>query len=184
VAANSFRWPHDFAVTDHQLYVADAGNHRVLCWNESPQADRAADSLIGQGDFESAFELPYNAQGPDRLRFPYAIDHCRNVLAVADTANNRILFWRIPFADACGSAAFDVAGQPDFGSNGENHWQQVRRDTLCWPYGISFHDGSLAIADSGNNRVMIWDCRDVLQYAAQHEQHEQPIERAEVRELN
>ncbi len=173
VAANSFRWPHDFAITDERLYVADAGNHRVLCWHELPQGDQAADALIGQRDFDSAFELPYDTQGSARLRFPYALDDCRNVLAVADTANNRIMFWRIPLADPCGGTAFDVAGQVDFSGNGENRWEQVRRDTLCWPYGVSFHNGSLAIADSGNNRVMIWDCQRVLQYAEQLADHDQ-----------
>ena len=49
-----------------------------------------------------------------------------------------------------------VLAQPDFGANGENRWTSVQRDTLCWPYGLSLHGDLLAVADSGNNRVMLW----------------------------
>lgn len=164
VAANSFRWPHDFASHDGKLYVADAGNHRVMCWDKCLSKDVSADSLIGQKDFHTAYELPYDAQGSTRLRFPYAIDTCDGVLAVADTANNRVLFWRLPFEQECYGEAFDVVGQIDFASNGENHWQSVNENTLCWPYGICFHHGTLAVADSGNNRVMLWDCRKIIEF--------------------
>ena len=163
VAADSFRWPHDFAGVDDWLFVADAGNHRVLGWNRHPQQDAPADCVIGQKDFVSAYEFPYDVQGARRLRFPYAVSSFRNVLAVADTANNRILFWRIPLDGTCRAAAFDVAGQTDFAGSGENRWESVSADTLCWPYGICFHQGTLAIADSGNNRVMLWDCRPMIE---------------------
>ena len=165
VAADSFRWPHDFAGYKDQLYVADAGNHRVMCWDQHPDTDGPAQSLIGQKDFSAAYELPYDTQGTKRLRFPYAIDICENVLAVADTANNRVLFWRVPLADECYGSAFDVVGQVDFAGAGENHWQSVNEATLCWPYGICFHNGTLVVADSGNNRVMLWDCQKILEHA-------------------
>ncbi len=129
-----------------------------------PEADCPADSVIGQKDFLSAYELPYDTQGSQRLRFPYAIDVCEQVLAVADTANNRVLFWRLPFTRTCFADALDVLGQADFSGNGDNRWESVNQNTLCWPYGICFHEGMLAIADSGNNRVMIWDCSGIIEY--------------------
>jgi hypothetical protein len=49
-----------------------------------------------------------------------------------------------------------VLGQPDFDASGENNWKAVTSSSLCWPYGLCLHRGRLAIADSGNNRVMIW----------------------------
>ncbi len=55
-----------------------------------------------------------------------------------------------------GRGADHVLAQPDFGSNGENRWTSVQRDTLCWPYGLSLRGDTLAVADSGNNRVMVW----------------------------
>lgn len=157
VSANSFRWPHALAGNGDQLYIADAGNHRLLGWSPIPTEDRAADVVIGQSNFSTAQEWPYTAQGPHRLRFPYAIAMAEQRLAVADTANNRILFWHNPPTEGAFQPADQVIGQPDFDAYGENHWKTVEPDSLCWPYGLHLHDNRLAIADSGNNRVMIWE---------------------------
>jgi hypothetical protein len=42
-------------------------------------------------------------------------------------------------------------------ANGENRWDAVLDDSLCWPYGLCVSSSLLAIADSGNNRVVFWD---------------------------
>lgn len=173
----SFRWPHALAGDDSMLFVADAGNHRVLGWHGRPDGDRPADMVLGQPDFATAAELPHRPQGPHRLRFPYGIALAHDTLAVADTANNRVLFWPLSGGMLCGPAAAEVIGQENFDASGENRWQAVTADTLCWPYGICLHEGSLhqgsvqngsreppeavarlwlAGADSGNNRVMLW----------------------------
>ena len=111
--------------------------------------------MIGQPDFTSSTEWPYGPHTGDRFRFPYAVRPRTAIeLAIADTANNRILLWDGVPTD--GRAADYVLAQPDFGSNGENRWTSVQRDTLCWPYGISLCGDRLAVADSGNNRVVIW----------------------------
>jgi len=162
VSSSSFRWPHAIAGTEDMLYISDAGNHRVLGWSPVPETDRPADVVIGQKDFESSIEWPYDAQGPSALRFPYNISIFGQNLLVADTANNRVLIWRqLPKTDAY-HPADHVIGQEDFDGNGENRWQTVREDTLCWPYGMHVHEDTLAIADSGNNRVMLWDVADIL----------------------
>lgn len=155
----SFRWPHAIAGRDDLLLIADAGNHRVLGWTPPPTADRPADLLIGQSDFSASEEWPYGPHSGDRFRFPYAIglqtaaDGVER-LAIGDTANNRILLWDgVPTANA---PADYVLAQPSFAANGENRWTAVQRDTLCWPYGLSLYNDRLAVADSGNNRVVIW----------------------------
>ena len=156
VGPSSFRWPHAIAGTDEMLFVADAGNHRVLGWTGRPTADRPADLVLGQKDFHAAWELPHQQQGPGRLRFPYGLSLANHSLAVADTANNRVLFWPVPIDAPCGSEAVAVVGQHDFSACGENHWKAVAAETLCWPYGVCLHEESMAVADSGNNRVMLW----------------------------
>lgn len=157
VGPDSFRWPHACAGDAQTLYIADAGNHRVLGYTPPPIADRPADLALGQADFTRAIETPHVPQGAHRLRFPYAAAYEAGRLAVADTANNRVLIWdNVPSAGA-GHPADHVLGQHTFAAAGENRWQSVEHDTLCWPYGLHLHRGRLAIADSGNNRVMIWD---------------------------
>ncbi len=167
VAADSMRWPHALASSGDLFFVADAGNHRVLGWRGAVDADRPADVVFGQPDFTSAFESPYRPQGRAALRFPYAIAHAPDGrLFVGDTSNNRVAVIDEPattFAAQPSGAGFDrVLGQPDENGNGENRWDRVEHDTCCWPYGMSFRAGGnaasdhLAIADSGNNRVMVW----------------------------
>jgi hypothetical protein len=155
VSADSLRWPHGIAATPTHLYLADAGNHRVLGWALPLTGDRPADLLFGQPDFETAREWPYGPQTNDRFRFPYAVACLGSGLAIADTANNRVLFWESAPTES-GAPAEEVMGQSDFASNGENQWKKLTRDTLCWPYGVHASGDGIAIADSGNNRVMIW----------------------------
>lgn len=153
---DSFRWPHDIAGNSDVVHIADAGNHRILGWLPAPDGDRGADTVLGQTDFVSGAEFPYAPQTDKALRFPYAIDIDDDVMAVADTANNRVLLWDTVPVDST-APADRVLGQPNFAANGENRWDVVGPDTFCWPYGLSLHGRKLAISDSGNNRVLIWD---------------------------
>jgi hypothetical protein len=159
VGPASFRWPHSITGRDDLLLVADAGDHRILGWSPLPESDRPADRLLGQPDFFTAREWPYGPHGGDRLRFPYAVsaDNTASTgerLAIADTANNRILLWDgVPGE---GRSADYVLAQPTFGSNGENRWSAVTADSLCWPYAVWMRGERLAVADSGNNRIVLW----------------------------
>ena len=161
VSASSFRWPHAVASVGGHLVVADAGNHRVLAWRLPLEGDRPADVVLGQPDMASSAESPYRPQGPRSLRFPYAVTAAEDGrLFVADTSNNRIGIVddaARTFHDQPRGAAVDrVLGQPDLDANGENRWDRVQADSLCWPYGLSWHQDRLGVADSGNNRVVIW----------------------------
>jgi hypothetical protein len=150
----SFRWPHAITGDGAVLLVADAGDHRVLGWRPHPADDSPAASVLGQPDFHTAQEWPYGPHTGDRFRFPYSAGLDGGTLAIADTANNRVLLWDGVPVD--GRAADHVLAQPDFTTNGENRWSAVGPDTLCWPYGLSLRGDRLAVADSGNNRVVLW----------------------------
>jgi hypothetical protein len=152
---HSFRWPHDLAGDGERLFVADAGNHRLLNWVPRPAGDTDASNVFGQPDFVTATEFAYQPSTPSSLRFPYAIDIADGTMAVADTANNRVLIWDEVPTEA--TPADRVLGQHDFTAGGENRWESVVADTLCWPYGLSLHGRRLAVADSGNNRIVVWD---------------------------
>lgn len=152
-----FRWPHAVTGDDETLYVADAGDHRVLGWSPPPTADVAPDLVLGQPDFATMQEFKNRPQGASRMRFPYAVVLHEGRLAVADTSNNRILLWTAAPREGAGAPADAVLAQPDMDANGENRWDAVLDDTLCWPYGLCAAGDLLAIADSGNNRVVVWD---------------------------
>ena len=155
VGPRSFRWAHAIAGDERRLFVADAGNHRVLGWLPPPRGDAGANLLLGQQDLASDRELNYGAQSAAKLRFPYGVSYEDGLLAVADTANNRVLLYGEP-PESGVAEADGVLGQADFAAFGENGWKAVTPASLCWPYGVHLHRGRLAIADSGNNRVMLW----------------------------
>jgi len=156
VGPMSMRWPHGVAWWQGFFAVSDAGNNRVMLWRGLPARDgQPCDLVLGQADF-AACDHNRAAYYPaaDSLNMPYAIAAAGDCLLVADTANSRLLGWR----DAVqGAEAVSLSGQPDFASKGDNAWGPARRDSLCWPYGLSLLGRKVAVADSGNNRVLLWD---------------------------
>lgn len=160
VAPTSFRWPHAIAGDPNgtALWIADAGNHRVVGWSDAAAACDGADPdlVLGQPDLVTAKEWPYAPQAANVHRFPYDVSFDAGQLAVSDTANNRVLLHDPAPAAGIAPDADGVLSQPDFGAHGENRWKAVEPDTLCWPYGLHLSGDRIAIADSGNNRVVVW----------------------------
>jgi hypothetical protein len=76
-------------------------------------------------------------------------------LASVDTATNRLLLWPLS-AGKPGDSAAAVIGQENLAASGENHGHPVAADSLRRPYGVCGQGDRLAVADSGNNRVMLW----------------------------
>jgi sugar lactone lactonase YvrE len=150
----TLRWPHALAHWRGNLCVADAGNNRVLIWHGDPAADfTAGDRVIGQADMRNVDHnrgeyWPCAAS----LNMPYGVAAHGDRLFVADTANSRILRF-----DGDDEAAAAVGGQTGFVDKGENRWQPAARDSLCWPYAVTLHGDCAIVADSGNNRVLLWD---------------------------
>lgn len=158
------RWPHDVALWQGHLAVSDAGNNRVMLWKNWVENHgdftngQPCDIVLGQKNFSDCDHNMGNYYpSSDTLNMPYAIATCGNELIVADTACSRILGWQKANMT---SAAERLAGQPDFASKGDNGWGMATRTSSCWPYGLNMAGDKLLIADSGNNRVMIWKVAD------------------------
>ncbi len=152
------RWAHMAACSNGQLMISDAGANRILVWRNWPDKPGvAADYVIGQTDFNG---LEHN-QGnywphAGSVNMPYGLAASDEWVIVADTANSRLIGWR-PDELAQGAHASGLATQFDFGSKGDNRWQMPVRDSICWPYGVTICGRTAIIADSGNNRVLVWD---------------------------
>jgi hypothetical protein len=155
VSARSMRWPHMAVGWRGGLAVADAGNNRVMLWSAWPDANgQPADAVLGQGAMEDC-DLNRSAYYPSSqaMNMPYALAVLGARLVVGDTANSRLL----GFSEmAMATHADSLTGQPDFSAKGDNRWGMAQRDSLCWPYGLSARGDTVAVADSGNNRVLIW----------------------------
>ncbi|HEX4386403.1 MAG TPA: hypothetical protein VH083_25790 [Myxococcales bacterium] len=150
------RWPHGMAFVDGAFLVADAGDNRVMVWRKLPTENGApCDFVLGQRDLVSvdhnqASYLPTSTT----LSMPYGLALLQQRLVVADTANSRLLGFEKLSANA---AATRLCGQTSFGDKGDNRWGFARSDSLCWPYAVSACGSTLVIADSGNNRVLLWE---------------------------
>jgi hypothetical protein len=152
------RWPHGIAADRDRLFVADAGNSRVMLWDAMPKSNgRPCDIVLGQADMKG---LDHNrgAYHPTAgsLSMPYGLTVVGRRLAVADTANSRLVGYDLDRL-VPGAAAGWLAGQQGFGDKGDNRWRPAVRDSLCWPYNVAACGNTLAVADSGNNRVMLWE---------------------------
>jgi hypothetical protein len=152
------RWPHAIAVAAGRIMVADAGNNRIMVWNGMPNADGApASFVIGQKGFE---DLDHNRAGYDpsarALQMPYGIAVRDDMLICADTANSRLVGFPLSGAGMDAPAAA-LAGQNSFALKGDNRWKFATRDSVCWPFAVATCGDLLAIADTGNNRVLLWE---------------------------
>ena len=133
------------------LWVADAGNNRVLEFTSSFRIGQQAALVIGQPSFAASGACtpsPTSICGPRYLAF----DHQGN-LWVSDAKNNRVLEFQPPFST--GMAATLVLGQPNFNSFVCTPPTAVG---MCSPSGLAFDSkGNLFVSDVNNSRVMMFN---------------------------
>lgn len=151
------RWPHAIAVADGRIMVADAGHSRIMVWTSAPNANGApcAFSLGQKSKHES--DRNHAAWEPDEraLNMPYGIAAHAGRLICVDTANSRLVGFALGGL-AQDAAATMLSGQADFSLSGDNRWRFAARDSVCWPFGLAVRDSLVAVADTGNNRVLLW----------------------------
>jgi len=159
--AASMRWCHDIAFWGENLLVADAGNNRVMIWQGMPTENNSPCAVVlGQKNF-NCVEMNQGVYFPSAssLSMPYGIGVADDWLVVADTANSRLLGWKKPesILSLQGAVVDAIAGQIDFQKKGENrNFGLPKRDSLNWCYGIKTFGKTAVIADSGNNRILLW----------------------------
>lgn len=152
----------DTASTPPHLYVADAGNNRILGFKDfrAATAGQKADIVIGQPDFlHSQVNYPTNnpiTPSNSSLYLPSVVTVDANGdLWVADTGNGRVLRFPSPFKQTGGGMqqANVVVGQLNFTST----LSGVTAQTMGAPSGIAFtHEGGLMVADALYNRVLFF----------------------------
>jgi len=159
VNAFGMRWPHALAARPGGLLaLADAGNNRVMVWRTLPGQNGApCEFVIGQSgpdqqENNGAAYFPTD----ETVSMPYGLSILGEKLIVADTANSRLLGFDLVSLDM-GAGANRLGGQNAFTEKGDNRWGLPVRDSLCWPYGVTACADTLIIADSGNNRISIWE---------------------------
>lgn len=148
----AFNHPGDTAVYNSELFLADTGNNRVLVWNFLPQTSSpslAATGVVGQPDFTSYT----SGDTATTLDQPASVFAAGSKLFVADTKNNRVLIYKLPLNNSTGQSAAVVIGQSDFTSSGHG----TTASQLYHPEGVWSNGTQLIIADTDNNRVLIYN---------------------------
>lgn len=175
---NTLTHPHGhFLTPDGKLIVADAGQNRVLVWNELPSEDGApADFVLGQAGFENCSFREF-----DNFRHPSSVWSDGEQLIVADSEKHRILIWNT-FPTESFQAPDVIVGQSNMmnvepndddqdgvadgeweGTTGEHgipFWTEngdATARTLSYPRDIEVRDGKLYVADMDNHRVLVWN---------------------------
>lgn len=154
--------PENHFVAAGRLIVADSNNHRVLIWNTIPETNgEPADIVLGQDSFDTCSANDNNQDGAAdggptgrTLDEPTGVWSDGNRLVVLDTNNHRALIWNT-FPQSNFEPADVVLGQADFTSATA---PATSDSTFNSPYiGVASNGRQLAIADSGNNRVLVWE---------------------------
>jgi predicted Zn-dependent protease with MMP-like domain len=151
VSANSLYFHAGLTVdANGNLYVADAGNNRVLFY---PAGSTTATRVYGQNGSFTTGTANNGGVSANSLWNPQnvAVDSSGN-LYVADEYNNRVLFY-----SAGSTTATRVYGQGgSFTSNTQNNGG-VSASSLASPWGLALDGtGNLYVTDYQNNRVLFY----------------------------
>ncbi len=157
-------------VADSNRVGAGPSNHRVLLYKgassmfPSPTAELVYDRkcpvclgkatvVLGQPDFTTTtINLAANRSG---LRLPTAVASDGVRVVVADTDHNRVLIWNtIPAVN--NQPADVVVGQPDFTSVSPSANSPTAK-SMRGPQGVWIQNGKLYVADTQDNRVLIYN---------------------------
>jgi len=124
------------------LWVADAGNHRVLGWKTLPTKNgQAADFVLGQASFADVLGNRGSSDASaTSLSFPSDVQVVNGDLYIADSGNNRVVFYtKLPVTS--GVAATGVLGQPNLTS----------RIAAVLPTDLTHMAGPVALAQDQEN---------------------------------
>jgi hypothetical protein len=154
LSASSFDSPRAFSLPGDRMAVADGQASRVLLWTSRPKGAADAPALVlGQPDMTSS--ATPSAFAANTLCNPGSVDSDGTRLVVADTCASRVLIWNtLPTSNR--QPADLVLGQPDMSSGTPNNGG-VSAQSLDHPRGVRIIGSKLFVADSQNQRVLIWN---------------------------
>lgn len=153
--------PQGLSTDGTRLAVADKSNSRVLLFNTLPSNTAAEpDLVLGQPDFTSTTSSECDR---DSLSIPEDVSLSHGKLVVADSANSRVLIWNtLPTSN--GAPADVVLGQTSFtnctgnDADSDGTWDAgPTASTLFYPGGVWTDGTRLLVADTSNNRVLLWN---------------------------
>lgn len=152
-------WPYSVKISlNGQMLVADTQYYRTLLWHDWQTAlSQPADVIIGQPDFE-ANGMNQFSLFPKQNTLNWTYDACfyKNGIFVADTGNSRVL-WFENMPRENNELADNLIGHAHFNLSSENANTRYGTDKqLYWPFSICTEGDTLAVADTGNHRIILY----------------------------
>lgn len=161
-----------FITAGGQVLVTDSNHHRVLIWRQAPATHgQPPDLVLGQSDGTHCREndddqddVADAAPTARTLNYPAGVWSDGQRVVVVDNTNNRVLIWNTfpassfqPADIVLGQASFaGGAGNDDDGDGASDPNPTAR--TFDDPFlGVSSNGVQLAITDTVNHRVLVWN---------------------------
>lgn len=141
---------------NNKLYIADTINHRVLRYAYPITGNQPnAEAVLGQADFTSGEANRGGSVAANTLNAPRrVVVDASGRLWVADSLNRRVLRFDSAHTKANGANADGVLGKADFTSSSS----ATTQSGMAFVAGLGLaSDGTLYVADLGNNRVLRFD---------------------------
>jgi hypothetical protein len=131
-----------------KVYITDKDFNRVLIFDKITANNQNASFVLGQ----SGFTTSAGSLSQSGLSGPTGVAYIGSKLYVSDTNSNRVMVWTAAVS-ANGQVADLVLGQTWFFSDSTGSTSS----SLYRPQDVSVgSSGEVIVADSSNNRVMVW----------------------------
>ncbi|HEX6929454.1 MAG TPA: hypothetical protein VF267_09400 [Gammaproteobacteria bacterium] len=140
----------DYVAETNRLYIPDSFDKRVLVYNGIPDVNNAnADAVIGQPDFHTS----NGGTSQEAVRVVHGISAQAGHLMIADPDSHRVTIYR-PLPESGVAAADVVLGQANY-EDFNNACGPLRMNHVHNQFVTP--GGKLLVADSNNNRVLVWN---------------------------
>ncbi len=153
VDAYSVTNPYCVQSDGKRLFITDNYNSRVLIYNQIPVANHAAaDVVVGEPDMFTRNNYGSNPVSAYSLSSPSSAYSDGRSLYIADGYCRVLIYHAIPTVNQ--ASADVVLGQPDMTHNGQPGFRGA--NTLFSPGSVLPVGSTLFVADTGNNRVLLY----------------------------
>jgi hypothetical protein len=157
IGASSLATPLGIASDGSTIWVADSANNRILGYGVTapPSTGAAATFVLGQPSFLTAgFDQASTASNGTTSQ-PRGLALSNGSLYVADTNNSRVLMMKTPIT--AGQQPARIYGQPNGTLALPNAGGAPSASTLAGPQGVFADSAHVIVADTANNRVLVYD---------------------------
>ncbi len=157
-------WPYSVRLgPEGELAITDTQYYRTLLYPPGSYANglTVEPIIIGQPAPDQNGQNQYR-WSPEAFTLNWCYDSCfyGGGLFVADTGNSRVLYFdRLPTEH--NQPADSQLGQANFNVGIENRNSiHAIPESFYWPFHLAIEDGVLAVADTGNHRIVVYQLKE------------------------